>query len=776
MLFLAAIYVQNHKRNNNAGASCLKFVFSIIIFPCAIMKHSILILLFILYAGNLQAQSTITFVQKQDIPVRTAAGTLQAPWTGGLNTPQFSTIDLNKDGVQDLFAFDRILKKVFTWLAVQENGVWKYKYDPAYEALFPQSLHGWVLLRDYNCDGLKDIFTSDPLGIRVYRQVTADNGLPAFVQSKEFLTYGAGDYNMQMTGADIPAIVDMDGDGDLDILLSEFSRGQNLEYYQNMRVEQGLNCSELKFVLNTNWWGNITECSGCNNYVFGGSCRLAGPVHSGHDGTSLLLIDLDGDGDKDLLSGGVECNELIMMENKGTALQARMESMEVVFPTNTRQASFHKFPAGYYEDVTFDNVPDMLITPNADHANGDSESRNSVWLYRNKGLADKPDFEFVQEDFLQRDMIDLGEGAYPAFADIDGDGDLDMLIGNNGSFHDGTFKASISYYKNTGTASEPEFTFVTDDYLDIKSRNLLTIKPAFADMNGDGAADLVLTYRLQQAGTKRVTYLPNTGGKGAAMVFNWTNQQTIKTLSDNDSPAFFDADGDGDQDFLLGRSNGDLQLYLNTGTAASPNYTLSVANLGGINADFARAKLNPAIADVGGDDTPDLITVDDSGVLKVYINFTDKLNTTFTADTELLVNGLTTEVSQTRLGRGLNVTPVLFGSQGNLRLFIGSLGGGVVMLEQATGNINQPGQEEMALKVDVYPNPAARQTHDAIQVNTSEPVTLVIYDALGREVFGSVAGFKHRHSIRFYNLNGGMYFVRAISKSGKSKTTKLIIL
>ena len=44
--------------------------------------------------------------------------TLRHAWAGGLNTPQFSNIDLNADGQADLFAFDRESRRVYTFLNV----------------------------------------------------------------------------------------------------------------------------------------------------------------------------------------------------------------------------------------------------------------------------------------------------------------------------------------------------------------------------------------------------------------------------------------------------------------------------------------------------------------------------------------------------------------------------------------------------------------------------------------------------------------------------------
>ncbi|WP_460880107.1 hypothetical protein [Pontibacter rugosus] len=101
-------------------------------------RFTLFFILIIAISGIAQAQQQqpFRFRLSQDIPVTTPAGKLTDPWSGGLNTPQFSTIDLNKDGQPDLFIFDRQLRKVYTWLAVQQQGKWEYVYAPEYEVFF----------------------------------------------------------------------------------------------------------------------------------------------------------------------------------------------------------------------------------------------------------------------------------------------------------------------------------------------------------------------------------------------------------------------------------------------------------------------------------------------------------------------------------------------------------------------------------------------------------------------------------------------------------------
>ncbi|SIT90432.1 T9SS type A sorting domain-containing protein [Pontibacter indicus] len=743
------------------------------------MRYLFSILFFLLLVPGVMAQEPLRFSQRADVPVIANGALLQNPWGGGLNTSQFSTIDLNKDGRDDLFVFDRMLRKVYTYLAVQEGGQWRYRYAPEYEVMFPAELENWVLLRDYNCDGLKDIFTSTPLGIRVYRQEATGNKYPTFVLAEDALFYrsrnGVNSINMQMNISDIPAIVDMDGDGDLDILLSEFSGGYTLEYYQNMQVEEGKPCGSLEFALGSDWWGQITECHGCNNFGFGIQCRMAGPLHSGHDGSALLAIDLDGDGDKDLLMGSVECDNLVRMENVGTKAQARMESFEAVFPAGDRAANLKLFPAAYFEDVTFDGIPDLLVAPNSNENIGDLELQRSAWLYRNTGTASKPNFEFAQDNFLQSQMIDLGENAYPAFADIDGDGLLDLLVGNGRANRNGRFVATLSLYRNTGTLAEPAFTFVTDDYLNLSSKEMLSLKPSFFDINQDGVLDLVLTYRTQTGsehhagGMTHMEYFVNNAKAGQPYAFNTTRSFHLHTLANGDTPYLFRVDGQR-VEMLVGRAGGTLDYYRSAGSG----FELVKESIGGIKFDFFRRNLAPVVVDIDGNFKLDLLTVDDSGALRIYNDFLDKLDGDFTETTEVLENELTGEAQTSRFGRGLGLTVAELSGPYQLYLAVGTQGGGLYLLQQTGGHYGNPNDRSGALELKVYPNPVAGK-QEPVQVQASEAVSIVLHDMIGRKVYDGAESFNRRHTLDVSSLKAGVYLLRATSRDGRHETRRLVV-
>ena len=74
-------------------------------------------------------------------------------FSGGINSGQFSEVDLNLDGIMDLVVFDKSGNKIIPYL--NNNG--NYIYAPAYRNNFP-NIHDWMLVADYNCDGKNDTF------------------------------------------------------------------------------------------------------------------------------------------------------------------------------------------------------------------------------------------------------------------------------------------------------------------------------------------------------------------------------------------------------------------------------------------------------------------------------------------------------------------------------------------------------------------------------------------------------------------------------------------
>src|SRR5690606_13575591 len=84
-------------------------------------------------------------------------------------------------------------------------------------------------------------------------------------------------------------------------------------------------------------------------------------------------------------------------------------------------------------------------------------------------------------------MIDVGAESIPHLADLDGDGDLDLLLSNK--IEPGTdTTATIVHYENTGSARAPAFT----ERDPLPMRGAFHWAPAMADLDADGLPDLVM--------------------------------------------------------------------------------------------------------------------------------------------------------------------------------------------------------------------------------------------------------------------------------------------
>ena len=68
-----------------------------------------------------------------------------------------ATTDWNNDGIEDLYIFDRAANVHLCFLHDGVVGSTNYTFASEYAANFPDLQH-FVLLRDYNQDGIQDLF------------------------------------------------------------------------------------------------------------------------------------------------------------------------------------------------------------------------------------------------------------------------------------------------------------------------------------------------------------------------------------------------------------------------------------------------------------------------------------------------------------------------------------------------------------------------------------------------------------------------------------------
>ena len=719
-----------------------------------------------------------TFKFDNSIKIIQNGQTLTNAFAGGLNAPQFSTCKLDNDGIEDLVVFDRTANKLYTFLAQKDNsGKYFWQYSPQYENAFPK-ISNWILLRDYNRDGKKDIFTYTPSGIKVYQNISNTNLAFKLVADPIFSTGYSGKLNLYLSSADIPAITDVDNDGDDDIVAFDPS-GNFAAFHKNFSIENYKNANILEFKRVGDCWGGFFK-EHYDDMVFNQPCGenpqpLENPFPSKssakvlHSGNSLLLLDLNGDGLKDVLYGHVTQNRIASLINLGTASQAKFNSGNFNYP-DIYPVNFPVFPAIYYEDLDFDGIKDLVTSPNgADNALQTVDYQNSAWFYKNKGKDDKPDFSFVQKNILQNTMVDLGENSAPVFVDIDGDGDQDLLVGNAGNRADAGYRASIYLFENKGNNT---FELINSDFLEIsKYQQLFDIKPFITDMNADGIDDLGF---ISNSFTGiNIRYFPNNAQKGKA--FNLKLSEgvilpQIQYLANGDFPLFFDLNKDGLKDLLIGKGSGRLEYYKNTGTAKLPIYTLENEELGGITSDYTIGNISLITADLNGDGKEELITGNRNGYVTVYKNITEQNLKKFVADSTTIFDEFNGKNASIQMGGGLIMAVTDLNNDKIPDLMLGTNTGGLKWLKN-TSKFTVTATEEPTSSI-IYPNPTNRY------LNVKNPTigNYELFDILGRRVlYQKNSSVSQEISFDLSSQNDGIYFLKISVNENLKKTEKIIL-
>lgn len=725
------------------------------------------------------------FKWNDSIVVKLESGVVANPWAGGLNFVQPSTIDLDLDGKKDLFVFDRSGNTIRTFLNKGNAGTINYKYAPYYERLFPK-IYEWVLLVDFNCDGKEDIFcySSKGAGFDVYKNIsTPSTGL----QFLKIVTQQLSAYypdapvsttcgpvkrcNLYVSPVDIPAFSDIDNDGDVDVITFDIVYGSNMQYHKNMSMEKYGNCDSLEFQVANFCWGYATEHPLNNNYKLFDTCinNVVNPQISTpnevsrqrHSGSCELCMDLDGDGDKEFIAGDISYNNLTMLTNGGSPTNASFTKIDTLFPSNngnTLPVDLTIFPCGFYLDVDGDGINDFVASPNITNS---CENFNSIVYYKNNGANNFPVFQHKQNNLLQDQMIDLGEGAYPVFFDYNHDGLQDLFIGNYGYYNPTLFESRIALFKNTGTPTSPEFELVTRDYSNIGAGQLLGMAPTFGDMDGDGDADLIVG---DYAGN--LYYYTNTAAPNAepqyvlAKPLLKNSGNRVIDVGDFAAPQIIDVDNDGKNDLLIGARNGKITYYHNSGSATVAVLD-SVTNFwGSVNVaktGFFQIYAQPFLFRDKG--ITKLLVGSQDGYLHLYDNIDNNLNGKFNLADSTYEN----------IYQGTRSAPCVadINNDGYLDLVVGNYQGGVTFYKGvATDPMGIDINDHLIrFNFELFPNPSKENI--TVQINNQQGKTYVM------EIYTILGQFLSSHTILYntltldtQNLKDGVYLCKVYESGG----------
>ena len=287
------------------------------------------------------------------------------------------------------------------------------------------------------------------------------------------------------------------------------------------------------------------------------------PFHAGRVITStangaysVFAADVDGDGDRDVLSASQYDDKIAWYENNGAS--------PPVWTPHTITTAADGAVSVFTADVDGDGDMDVLSA---------SQSDNKIAWYENNGASPPA--------WTPLTISTSAAGAISVFAaDVDGDGDIDAL---SASFDDN----KIAWYENNG-ASPPVW---TPHIISTSASGAMSVFTA--DVDGDGDIDVLSASQIDN----KIAWYESDGASPPA----WT-PHTISTSASAALSVFAaDVDGDGDIDALSASFLDDKIAWYENNGASPPGWTPHTISTSAVEPDSVFA------ADVDGDGDTDVL-------------------------------------------------------------------------------------------------------------------------------------------------------------------------
>lgn len=293
----------------------------------------------------------------------------------------------------------------------------------------------------------------------------------------------------------------------------------------------------------------LFQPNAANAQTFGPKQTNPFGLSNGGAWTVPSFVDLDNDGDKDIMVG-LSTGGFVYYQNTGTASAAAYGA-----PTpNPFGLVATGSPYSCVAIVDYDNDGDYDMMSGA--------KDGSFYYFENGGTAAAPNFISAVVD--PDGLVALGAGySAGSFVDLDNDGDKDFMAGD--------YAGNFFYFQNTGTASAPAFAASVQNAFGLAMTTGGYSTTCFVDLDGDGDKDMF------SSNGPSFDYFQNTGTAAApAFAAVMALPFSLTTIGTNNgaSNSFADINNDGDLDMISGISTGDVIYYENTSPTGIKNHVL----------------------------------------------------------------------------------------------------------------------------------------------------------------------------------------------------------
>jgi len=476
---------------------------------------------------------------------------------GGESTPYFVDIDGDNDD-------DMVIGSANPTVFLYENrmrgdvrSLWNLSTNLfRFHKLVLKGHRASIAAGDLDNDKDLDLIVGEAGGNLNYYENVGTQKEPDWTLRTEELIYITGVENSA------PTLGDIDGDGDLDILVGE-KKGQI-----SLILNQG-SPESPSWILKDQAYFRIDV--GSNSVP--------------------RLIDIDSDGDLDLLIGNF-AGRIIQYLNKGN----KTEPVFAVESARFGSAKVARNAVPAFFDWSLDKNVDMIL--------GNEEGKIQLMVSPGKQVEANSIWAINEKAFF---TFDVYSGSHPLVGDLNGDGNMDLLIGNN-------FGDFLLFINGGMQATEKGAIISVDNSIDQKEGSLVVEEV-------DGPVKIEEPEKVKDDEVSEELAIVKDNGPSLIKIdpkYVWVNIPLVHndTISKS-TPTFGDLDQDGDLDMLIGSKSGSVYYYENQGTAQEWEFKL-------ISDNFIDTKgyqnTAPLLTDLDQDGDLDLIVGTKRGQLRFFDN------------------------------------------------------------------------------------------------------------------------------------------------------------